>query len=275
VSRAGEHVASRASTPGAGRAFDWGRAFQPTRPEQQMAPPRVPIARRASGAVLHRTLVTGNQFGGWNIDQKNHDAPTAGDQYWSRAKITFFPSPNTVDSTEIGFVQTFRVVDASGGNADARPTFKNRQTKDHTAVDALEKSGWVGYDDKNVPYDAVPPGETQPVPIVAPGKCPVDYKPATTNDAPGWNQPNLKFWLETAAAAKAGKDAGKIYGSLSWGFDVDSKNKLKSHTPTFNTKVGSSFNEAVDAWNKQAAGPQADRQTPDQEKLGPFKNAAQ
>jgi hypothetical protein len=161
-------------------------------------------------------------------------------------------------------------LDDKGANAEPRKEFTGRETKDHTMVDAVTKGGMVGYDNSGKPYSVPPPGEKKDVPIVDPGSSPKPLKSATTNDWPTWNKPNMKWSFETAAVAKAGKDSGKIYGAITWGFDSDKDNKLKSHTPGFNGTTSKSFGEAVDAWNKQAAGPKADRADPDQQNL-PYK----
>ncbi|MDQ6827777.1 MAG: hypothetical protein M3081_02815 [Gemmatimonadota bacterium] len=104
-----------------------------------------------------------------------------------------------------------------------------------------------------------------------PGRSPKPLKSAVTHDGPANNVPSAKFHFETAAVAKAGKDLGKIYGVIGWGFDVSDKNKLTAHTVSFLSTAGTSFTDSVDAWNAQAAGPEANRMVKDQQKLGPLK----
>ncbi len=250
-------------------ASPWSGAFRPTAPSQMMQP-QVPIARRAVGAMLMRAPIKGNGYGDWDVEQKNLDAPKAGDPYNSRVTIRFDPNAKTVNATEIAFVQTIKTLNTGGANAWPDATYTKREAKDHTMVDAVTRFGMVGYDNAGKPYSVTPPGEKVPVAIVEPGSSPKPLKSATTRDWPGWNQPNLKWSFETAAVAKAGKDANKIYGAVTWGFDVDKDNRLTAHKVGFSGAASASFTEAVGKWNDQAAGPEADRVAKDQTKLGPF-----
>jgi hypothetical protein len=230
---------------------------------------RAPVRERVSGA-LQRAPVGHNALGSWDLTQTNLHATAAGGNYNSRVTIRFDPNRATVNSSEIGFIQTARVVDAAGAAAPfpADPR-THRETANHTFIDkpSGSKSGFIGYDNANHPYSAVPPGATTSVPIVTPGSSPTPYRSAVTNDWPGWNGPNLQWSFETAAFAKAGHDAGNVYGAVTWGFDVDAANHLTAHTPAFLPTVSGTFNDAVAAWNRQAAGPAADRNAPDQQAL--------
>jgi hypothetical protein len=202
-------------------------------------------------------------MGAFKVDQKNNDAPKAGDGYSSDIKVSFSPNAKKVNSSEIAFVQNVRVIDkATGKSIDPRDNFKNRKTKDEYTIDRLEdkKLGWYGYNNDG----------TESATISA-GSAPSPVKDAVLTDRPQWSVPNTSWDFETTAIAKSGTDAGKIYGAVTWGFAVDAANKLTSHKVAETVKPSTEFNDAVTAWNDQAAGPEAKRNHPDQQALGPFK----
>jgi hypothetical protein len=76
-------------------------------------------------------------------------------------------------------------------------------------------------------------------------------KDAILNDDPSWNAPNSIWEFETFAISRSGKDAGQIYGGVSWGFKVVN-NVVSLTTPRFLPEVTPEFLSALDLWNKQA-----------------------
>jgi hypothetical protein len=90
-------------------------------------------------------------------------------------------------------------------------------------------------------------------------------------DRPGWSKKNTTFEFETCAICKDGTDVGNIYGCVTWGFDVDASHKLKSHYLMKWDSPSAEFSKSVEQWNAQAKKPEAKRNDPDQQPLGPFK----
>lgn len=138
-------------------------------------------------------------------------------------------------------------------------------------VGVQDATGWGRVDDRKFGYygynnDGTTAGNTSP------GSSPSPLKPATLYDKPSWNHPNTRWDFEAAVTAKAGADAGTIYGALSWGFDVDKDNKVTSHAPKHLDKQSGSFDKAVAKWNEQAKGDESKRNHEDQVELGPFKS---
>ena len=206
---------------------------------------------------------TSKSYGTWKLAQTLNSAPAPGGSYSSPVEITFSPNVKTVDSTEIAFVQNVRFVDTGTANSrDTRANFTNRRTKTGWTIDRVpdRKSGYYGYNN-----DGKPSG------TITPGSAPTPLKDASLRDTPSWNQPNTTWEFETAAIAKAGKDVGMNYGTLTWGFTVDKDNKLTAQKEKSNVHASADFNDAVKAWNTQAKGAEGDRNHKDQEELGPFK----
>ena len=212
--------------------------------------------------ALFDSIGNNKSYGTWKLAQTLNSAGTPGDAYSSPVTITFSPNAKTVDSTEIAFVQNVRFGDTGKGNSrDTRPNFTNRRTAAGWTVDRIpgRSQGWYGYNN-----DGKPSG------TVTPGSAPTPLKDATLSDTPSWNQPDTTWEFETAAIAKAGKDTGKVYGTLTWGFTVDAANKLTAIKEQSHVKTSTEFNDAVKAWNTQAKGAEGDRNHKDQAELGPF-----
>ena len=212
--------------------------------------------------ALFDSLGNDKSYGTWKLAQTVNSAAAKGGHYSSPVTITFSPNAKTVDSTEIAFVQKVQLVDTGTTNSrDWDPTNQKRMTKDGSSIDRVpgRKDGFYGYNN-----DGKPSG------TITPGSAPTPLKDATLLDTPQASIASTTWSFETAAIAKAGKDTGKIYGALSWGFTVDADNKLTAHKEKSNVNVSADFNDAVKAWNAQAKGPEADRNHKDQAELGPF-----
>lgn len=216
------------------------------------------------GVMLQREAIAGNKFGNWDFTQVNTNGANSSSAYASEVNIKFKPEAATVDATEIAFVQNFQLLDSGGKSADTRDNFKNRMTDEGAAIDRIDdrKYGYYGYNNDGSPSGTTTPGTTATKPPM----------PATLYDRPSYNQPNTKWNFETAVTAKAGTDAGTIYGAVQWGFDVDKDNKLTSHKAKHLDKQTAGFDKAVAKWNEQAKGDESKRNRKDQVELGPFKS---
>lgn len=177
--------------------------------------------------------------------------------YSSAVVIRFIPYKEKVCCKEISFVQAARTVDNRGNyvaTSDAR-----RKTADHWSIDqsAGQKSPWYPYGNR---------GSVWPL-LGSIGSSPDPYKEAVLKDTPLFFKTNVVFDFETVAACKEGMDKGRVYGSLTWGFDVDKDGKLTSHNPSARDNISGSFRSAMFMWNMQALGPSEQKNHPDQELL--------
>jgi hypothetical protein len=171
--------------------------------------------------------IPGNEYGDWAATQTNYDFGGITDKngnklYGSKMLIAFKPRSKCV-ADEIAFVQIARVVGINGvGYAEGRNYVKNRMTKDGWAVDRLpdNDSGWYGFNnDGTVTASSVQIGM-----MGADGSSTL----AVLNDTPRSETFNLRYEFETYAICKSGKDKGKVYAGLSWGFEADGNGKVTS-----------------------------------------------
>jgi hypothetical protein len=95
---------------------------------------------------------------------------------------------------------------------------------------------------------------------------PGDYDPENPNK-PGLRDVVCRF--QTYAVAKAGPDKGKIYGGISWGFQVDVDGNVTSLPRKFIATPTDVFKQAVKRWDEQAVGPIERRNSDKQMPLGP------
>ncbi len=228
---------------------------------------------RASGGqpMLNRVALGNNDYGKWDIVETPMSAAKAGDVYNHKIAITFVPEAKKVNSSEIAFVQSAKVVDAKKKWAlPAAQIQSGRVTKEQSSVDSVTKRAWIGYDNADKPYAVTPPGEATAQKIVEPGSSPKPLKNAVTRDWPGWNVPSLSWSFITATIARRGTDAGTVYGAVRWGFEVDAANKITAFKPALDKAPGDDWKKAVEAWNTQAKGPAAKRAAADQEELPAF-----
>jgi hypothetical protein len=238
--------------PQAAVAVSSGPQVQRDPPDGGAPPPAAP-APAAPQAVAR---------GKWGFTQTNQDGKDARSLYKSHVDIVFMPEATAVNCGAIAFVQGGKVINAATGTSrEPRAGAKERLTPGGWAIDRndTEKSGWYGYRNDGSPAGFVRPGSSPPA------------LGASMIDEPMWTVPNLHWNFETCAICKAGKDQSTVYGCLTWGFDVDAENKLTPHQKAELAGPSGDFKAALDAWNKQAAGPAEKRNAPDQETLGPFK----
>ncbi len=234
-------------------------------------PPRAagPAGKKGAPAGKKATAPSAaGMFGLWRFQQTVTDGTVtpkgAGNaKYESDVEITFSPETKTVECDQIAFVQTVRLMDkATMTSPEPRANFQNRMTKTGWTVDRLDrrKYGWYGFNNNGKPSTTVRPGSS-----------PKPRADAWMSDTPGWNRPDMIWDFEACAICKRGTQANQIYGSLTWGFDVDAKNKLTKHRPMEFARPSAEFMTAAKQWNVQAAGPKGKRNAPDQVRLGPFK----
>lgn len=161
--------------------------------------------------------------------------------------IRFDPNPDLVSADEIAFVQTIRRVYT---NTDSAAKYSHgmddRATKKGTAVDRFGKNkyGYFGYENS---------GQTGPK--VVPGHCrsSSDKKSPSMTDTPG-KISGTENTFEACAIAKSGKDAGRVYGCLVWGFTVDDNFGVTVTKSEMRLRTSSEYDAAVGKWNAQAAG---------------------
>ncbi len=260
VSRPGD-ASERHADAVAGSATDPYRPFRdawrPTPAAQGTAPARV-------APMLARAPLGSNTYGAWDISETPipYDSLKDGLYHYNVA-ITFSPNKATVNSTNIDFIQAAKLVDSAGKNQVSQ--FQKRLTADNWAIDQMAgaKSPWWE-DPKGMLF--TPPGAKKGVVLVDPGSSPSPLRNAVFRDWPGWNGANTSWSFETAAIARAGKDTGQVYGSVTWGFEVDASRNMTAHKAALTTP-GTAFKGAATAWDTQATGPAADRSAPDQIKM--------
>jgi hypothetical protein len=193
-----------------------------------------------------------------------HSAASAGSGYSFEINIAFTPNPKVVTCDEISFVQTSRVVQpGTNTNKEYMEPQNSRRNANNEAVDRIKtrKQGWYGYNNDGTHASTITPGKSSTTPVIA----------AKFYDKPSDAMTNVSFNFETAVIAKSGSQANLVYSVIKWGFDVDAAGAVTAHTVTVEDRVSAGFGTAVDAWNKQAAGPAADRNAPDQVALPTFR----
>jgi RHS repeat-associated protein len=235
--------------------------------------------------------IGGNRFGDWTIEQFGIDAPAFGlgtgkdtDNYGSLGKITFTPAPGAVTADTVGFIQIVRMTMVKKDDPSKKKDMthrgpdkiKHRITAKGWAVDRQPRIfGWYGCDDTGNPQKPIG-GLGMTITPWRPGN---GKRPAVLEDLPSGPEPNpdvtlplsgwiIKYEFETYAVEKlANGKPGRIYGGISWGFTVDSQGKVASLPRKFISTPSADFFEAIAAWNKQAAGPPAQRTMPGQRPL--------
>jgi RHS repeat-associated protein len=211
--------------------------------------------------------VKGNQYGDWDFSQKNTNLGESSDPklknvYSSLVFITFVPT-DKIQCTEVAIVQAGRI---SGINenvlfVEPRENVKNRTTGSGWAIDRAKgnDSGWYGYKNDGS-FGNISPS------VLKDGKLtPLEMADLVQSEAG-----MLKWEFETVVIGKKGKDANKIFAALTWGFEADGNGRLTSLPVAHHDSASKDFLDAVAAWNAQAAGAVENRNSANQEKLGPF-----
>jgi hypothetical protein len=226
--------------------------------------------------------IKGNQYGNWKITQVNRSLIEG--PYESFAKITFIPAKGMVNATTIGFVQISQLTTGKGEPIVDKSIGKGRfrATKDGWILDRMDgkNSGWYGYGNDGKVEVLMGTGikGDRTITTIVPGSSPDPNKEAVLEDVPGDYDPtnpnkaprvDTVFRFQTFAVARAGKDKGKIYGGISWGFKVDEFGRLTSLGREFLPKPGEILAQAVRLWDDQAKGPEDRRNSKNQLPLGP------
>ncbi len=206
--------------------------------------------------------VAGRIFGTVAVAQTVTDG-SPGSAYTSPITITFTPNPALCKSIQISYVQTVRIV--TTGTTTSRDVIAGhagRLTASQQAVDRIpgRSSGWYGFNNDGTTAANVTSGSS-PTPLAN----------AVLRDQPSWDQPNLTWEFETSVIAKQGADAGLVYSVIHWGFSVDASLHLTALPVREDDRPTHDFEEAVAAWNRQAAGPAATRSDPNQQPLPAFR----
>jgi hypothetical protein len=174
-------------------------------------------------------------------------------------EISFMPNYLTVGSAEeIGFIQNVRVVDLDTG-VNRAANGKNRLASDMWHVDRLDGKdhGWYGMSDEG--------GDTKKKMSLWQKS---DWRePAWMKDVPSRSKGNVQFQAETAVVCSKGFNAGKVYATVHWGFEIDKNLVVTPYETEVYNKETEEFDEAVDAWNAQATGPEGKRSSPTQHEL--------
>jgi hypothetical protein len=161
--------------------------------------------------------------------------------------IRFEPNPDLVSADEIAFIQTIRRV-YTGSNSAAKYSYgmDDRATKKGTAVDRFGKNkyGYFGYENS---------GQTGPKVVTGHCKSSTDKAPSSMTDTPG-KISGTENIFEACAVAKSGKDTGRVYGCLVWGFTVDGDFGVTVTKSEMRLRTSSEFDAAVGKWNAQAKG---------------------
>jgi hypothetical protein len=219
------------------------------------------FAGRVHGPIMARLgKQPGQVFGRLNFlpgTPENGGGPLTA--YALPVDFSFAPDADIVRATEIAYVQTVRLVHTGTNNtAEWEDPAKARQTDDKWTVDraAGGASGFAGYQTN-----------AQPGPYTTQWSPDHPDSFATYHDRPSAQIPSTDWSFETAVVAKGGADAGVIYASCSWGFNVDENSVLTPKAHKVEDKPSTAFGAAVDKWNQQAAGPVEQRNAPGQETL--------
>jgi hypothetical protein len=214
---------------------------------------KVPAKQQAPGAG-HGKVEAKQKFA---EDGDSTSRPRKNARY--RFEIGFTPNYMTIGGAdEIGFIQTARVVDLATG-ANRSPHGRERTTPDGTHVDRLEgkEQGWYGMTDE---------GGSRAKKMRLWQKSDWD-EPAWMEDTPSTAKGNKEYHFETAIVCRKGFNAGKVYATVQWGFEIDNDLVITPYEHEIFHKETAGFREAVDAWNAQAAGPEEKRNADNQQRL--------
>jgi RHS repeat-associated protein len=256
-----------------------------TDPSGLAAPPLYYIPFPPPGNVFK------SQFGEWKIEQRKIDG-LRGSPWGCFARITFTPNKKQCNADVIAFVQIVRSWDLVGTRwtpttAHAGPNkIAFRTLRSGWAIDRQPtKYAWYGFTPEGEPEPNPKPSDVLGEKIrqiragASPGRKGLPFAPAVLEDAPGdpAGRPYIRVQketeFETYAVAKAGKDKGRIYGGIKWGFSVKftaNASKVSITLPRyFIPRPTPWFIQSVKAWDKQAAGPLNQQTVPNQAPLGP------
>jgi hypothetical protein len=189
-------------------------------------------------------IVGTTEWGTFSISQTAVDGENTDDglPYYVPTNIYYWPNSTKVDASEIAFVQIIAIYDTKGNSTGLNKAEKARMTTGGWAVDRYltMPSGWYNYDKQGNPYAGWGNvGNTNTI--------------ASLIDQPSQDLPSVNWYFESYAIAKAGKQAGQVYGGVGWGFSVDQNQHVTLRPPKILAGQSLSFMSAVAKWNIQAA----------------------
>lgn len=196
---------------------------------------------------------------GWIESPLVHGNPATGTPYVYGISFTFTPDVAAVDADQIAFIQTVRVLDATGADREPDQKAIERQTGSHSSIDASpgDDEGWYSMKDNGTADTSLKIWDkSNPA------------TPAWMLDRPSGTVPGATWSFETAVVCLSGKDTGMVYATVLWGFTSDAALKITPTPPKVTNKQSRDFTLAVEGWNEQAADPDASkRNSPSQKQL--------
>ncbi|AII10331.1 hypothetical protein EP51_39010 (plasmid) [Rhodococcus opacus] len=222
---------------------------------------RIVARLRKSAGQLFGTLVATGSMPRQGV--KHAWSFKADEAYKFHMDITFTPDPDVVEATNIAFVQTMSLLKTGTKTSkEDRKHISDRLNSEKQGIDRADysKYGWYGQreDQKfnKTPTSGVSEGSVVGGNVI----------PAMLTDEPEGAIESTTWSYETSVIARAGKDAGLVYGVVTWGFVVDDKLQMTAIEPKYRNRPTADFASAVDAWNTQAT---KDPTTPGQKPLLP------
>jgi hypothetical protein len=218
--------------------------------------------------------------GSWNAE--HFSGVSTKTQRGADIKLAFAPAVGT-DANEIALMQTVRVHKRTGGDVDENAKweaqFGGSAPRESRSVKAKDGRSAATNIDRSDGYSSPFFGEDDQDVVDAQNKR-ADEKKSRTNfklseprcqsgfsavngvegrDAwlhdvckQKWAQgQEIEAYFEVAAIAKSGKDSGLVYGTVEWGFTVDSAGNVTLQGPKV-LNIGNAsetFHDAMDAWN--------------------------
>src|SRR5262249_25462968 len=136
---------------------------------------------------------------------------------------------------------------------------KARATKEGWSIDRVKNEDVAWYTTKDLPEWGI---------IGNSNKAGHADRPAVLRDHPGWGAPYWVQWqFEAYATCMNGKDAGQVYGGISWGFNVWGTGRVESLRRKFLEKQSDAFTASIGLWDDQAAGHLGVKNSENQQKL--------
>ena len=169
--------------------------------------------------------------------------------YSVNAMINFRPNKDTVCCTRIRFIQSARVIDATTLESVLHEgpdvgVFLRRAVPARPGAQTSAETGGFFIDTVR--------GRKTAWQHLQPGSSPDPYHIAQFSDTPGWRRANTRFEFHTCAICQEGRDRGKIYGCVSWGFLADANKNLSMYGTELSNEPAPWWKAALLKWNDQS-----------------------